>query len=219
MTKKIQIIVCDDHRLVREGIVRILNESPDLEVIAEAENGKQALEKCGLLNPDVLLLDLDMPVLNGLDAVPLLQKNHPDLKIGILTMHEEKRLIEKMIKQGVQGYLYKSNEADELIEGVQKIAAGKTFYTSAVTEKLVKSDTLFQNPNHEQTLQLAQLSEREKEILTLIAAGMSHTEIGDQLSISPRTVDTHRQNLMKKLEVKNLAGLIRFAITSGLTSS
>lgn len=217
MSELIQIIVADDHRLVREGIVRILNDHPDFQVIAEAENGKQALEKCRILQPDVLLLDLDMPVLNGLEAVPLLKKQIPTLKIGILTMHQEKLLIEKMIKLGVQGYLYKSSEPAELIEGVEKIATGKTFYTSAVTENLVKSDTLFKQASYEQTIQLAQLSDREKEILTLIAQGMSNTEIGNKLSISPRTVDSHRQNLMKKLEVKNLAGLIRFAITSGLT--
>lgn len=218
MNKPIQIIVADDHRLVREGIVRILNDHPGFEVIAEAENGKQALEKCEMFNPDVLLLDLDMPVLNGLDAVPLLKKQLPELKIGILTMHEEKLLIEKMIKLGVHGYLYKSSEPAELLEGVTKIAAGKTFYTSAVTENLVKSDTIFQNTSYDQTLLLAQLSDREKEILTLIAQGMSNTEIGNELSISHRTVDSHRQNLLKKLEVKNLAGLIRFALTSGLSN-
>lgn len=218
MNETIQIIVADDHRLVREGIVRILNDHPEFTVIAEAENGKQAIEKCEIFNPDVLLLDLDMPVLNGLDAVPLLKKQFPELRIGILTMHEEKLLIEKMIKLGVHGYLYKSSEPGELLEGVTKIAAGRTFYTSAVTENLVKSDTLFQNTSYDQTLLLAQLSDREKEILTLIAQGMSNTEIGEALSISHRTVDSHRQNLLKKLEVKNLAGLIRFAITSGLTS-
>ncbi|GAB5528127.1 MAG: response regulator transcription factor [Roseivirga sp.] len=218
MSEIIQIIVADDHRLVREGIVRILNDHSEFTVIAEAENGKQALEKCEMFSPDVLLLDLDMPVLNGLDAVPLLKKQFPALKIGILTMHEEKLLIEKMIKLGVHGYLYKSSEPAELLEGVSKIAAGKTFYTSAVTENLVKSDTLFKNTSHDQTLLLAQLSDREKEILTLIAQGMSNTEIGEELSISHRTVDSHRQNLLKKLEVKNLAGLIRFALTSGLTS-
>lgn len=218
MNEPIQIIVVDDHRLVREGIVRILNDHPEFTVISEAENGKQALEKCEIFNPDVLLLDLDMPVLNGLDAVPLLKKQFPALKIGILTMHEEKLLIEKMIKLGVHGYLYKSSDPAELLEGVSKLAAGKTFYTSAVTENLVKSDTIFQNTSHDQALLLAQLSDREKEILTLIARGMSNTEIGEKLSISHRTVDSHRQNLLRKLQVKNLAGLIRFALTSGLTS-
>jgi len=216
MSESVKIIVADDHHLVRSGIIKILNEYATFEVISEAENGQQAIEKCEILRPDVLLLDLDMPVLNGLETVPLIKKKMPELKVGILTMHKEKFLVEKLIKLGIEGYLYKSSEPEELIYGVKKIAEGKRFYTSEVTENLVTSHPVFKQTSKNQLMLLAQLSEREKEITRLIAEGFSNTEIGEKLFISSRTVDTHRANIMKKVEVKNLAGLIRFGIASGL---
>lgn len=216
MSEKVKIIIADDHHLVRSGIIKILNEHESFEVISEAENGKVAIEKCEILKPDVLLLDLDMPVLNGLEAVPIIKKKMPDLKVGILTMHKEKFLVEKLIKLGVEGYLYKSSEPEDLIYGVTKIADGKHFYTSEVTENLVTSQPIFKQASKDQLVLLAHLSDREKEITKLIAEGFSNTEIGEKLFISSRTVDTHRANIMKKVEVKNLAGLIRFAIASRL---
>lgn len=216
MSEKVRIVVADDHHLVRSGIIKILNEHPSFEVISEAGDGKEAIEKCEILQPDVLLLDLDMPVLNGLETVPIVKKKMPELKVGILTMHKEKFLVEKLIKMGVEGYLYKSSDPEDLIYGVSKIAEGKRFYTSEVTEKLVNSEPTFKQTSKDQMVLLAQLSDREKEILKLIAEGFSNTEIGEKLFISARTVDTHRANSMKKLEVKNLAGLIRFAIAAGL---
>lgn len=216
MSKIIKIAVADDHRMVREGIVKILAEEPSFEIVAEAGNGKEAIDKCKIHHPDVLLLDLDMPVMNGLDTATHLKKEMPEIKVGILTMHQEKMLIEKMIKLGVDGYLYKSGNPSDLIHGIKKIADGEKFYTSQVTENLVKSDTIFSNSSSENTVLLAQLSDREKEILKLIAQGKNHNEIGEELFISPRTVDSHRNNLLKKLEAKNLAGLIRFALTFGL---
>ena len=131
-------------------------------------------------------------------------------------MHKEKFLVEKLIKLGVEGYLYKSSEPEDLIYGVKKIADGKHFYTSEVTENLVTTQSVFKQASKDQIVLLAQLSDREKEITKLIAEGFSNTEIGEKLFISSRTVDTHRANIMKKVEVKNLAGLIRFAIASGL---
>lgn len=216
MNEKIKIVVADDHHLVRSGIIKILNEHDPFEVLSEAGDGKEAIEKCEILQPDVLLLDLDMPVLNGLDTVPIIKKKMPQLKVGILTMHKEKFLVEKLIKLGVEGYLYKSSDPEDLIYGVSQIANGKHFYTSEVTEKLVTSEPTFKQTSKDQLVLLARLSDREKEILKLIAEGFSNTEIGEKLFISARTVDTHRANIMKKVEVKNLAGLIRFAIASGL---
>lgn len=216
MSEKIKIVVADDHHLVRNGIIKILNEHDAFEIISEAADGKEAIEKCEILVPDVLLLDLDMPILNGLEAVPIIKKKMPELKVGILTMHKEKFLVEKLIKLGVDGYLCKSAEPEDLIYGVSKIAGGKKFYTAEVTENLVGSVTIFKQASKDQLVLLAQLSDREKEILKLIAEGNSNTEIGEKLFISTRTVDTHRANTMKKVEVKNLAGLIRFAIASGL---
>jgi DNA-binding NarL/FixJ family response regulator len=216
MSQPIRIVIADDHNLVRSGIVKLLNEHEKFTVLSEAENGKQAIEQCEIVKPDVLLLDLDMPVMNGLEAMPIVREKMPDIKIGILTMHKEKSLVEKLIKMGVNGYLYKSSEPEDLIYGVSQIAQGKSFYSSEVTENLVSSQAMFKSASQDQLVLLAQLSDREKEITSLIAEGMSNTEIGEKLFISARTVDTHRANIMKKLEIKNLAGLIRFAISSGL---
>lgn len=216
MKELISIIVADDHQLVRSGIVKILNENPEMEVIAEASNGKEALEKCAIFSPDILLLDLDMPILNGLEAVPELMTQNPGMKIGILTMHKEKSLVEKLINLGVAGYLYKSSHEEDLIYGIKKIADGKTFYASEVTESLVGKSRRFTSTDPSHMVMLAELSEREKEILILIAEGFSNKEIGEKLFISVRTVDTHRSNIMKKVGIKNMAGLVRFAISSGL---
>ena len=213
----LKIIVADDHHLVRTGIVKILEEHAPFEVISEVDNGKDAIEKCKILKPDILLLDLDMPILNGLEAVPRLKEQRPELKIGILTMHKEKYLVEKLMKMGVDGYLYKSSDPEDLIYGIQKIGSGKRYYDSEVTENVVLEKT-FSGPNKENALLLALLSEREKEILTMIAEGLSSSEIGEKLFISARTAETHRSNIMKKIQVKNIAGLIRFAIKSGLVS-
>lgn len=215
MNDLIKIIVADDHHLVRNGIVKILQDHENIEVIAEAVNGEEAIEKSRILKPDILLLDLDMPIMTGIDAVPVVRKELEEVKIGILTMHKEPSLVHKLMKLGVDGYLYKSSHPEDLIHGVMEIASGRRFYTSEVTENLVQSSK-FSQPGKEQLLLLALLSDREKEILKLIAEGMSNTEIGEKLFISVRTVDTHRSNMMKKLNVKNLAGLIRFAISSGL---
>ncbi|MDW3190715.1 MAG: response regulator transcription factor [Cytophagales bacterium] len=214
---KLKIIVADDHHLVRSGIVKILEEETSIEVISEVNNGKEAIDKCKILKPDILLLDLDMPIMNGLEAVPLLKESVPNLKIGILTMHKEKFLVEKLMKMGVDGYLYKSSDPQDLIYGVQKIAAGKRYYDSEVTENIVLEST-FSEPNKESALLLALLSDREKEILRMIAEGHSSAEIGEKLFISARTAETHRSNIIKKIQVKNVAGLIRFAIKSGLVS-
>ena len=213
----LKIIVADDHHLVRTGIVKILEEHAPFEVISEVDNGKDAIEKCKILKPDILLLDLDMPILNGLEAVPRLKEQSPELKIGILTMHKEKYLVEKLMKMGVDGYLYKSSDPEDLIYGIQKIGSGKRYYDSEVTENVVLEKT-FNGPNKENALLLALLSEREKEILKMIAEGQSSSEIGEKLFISARTAETHRSNIIKKIQVKNVAGLIRFAIKSGLVS-
>ncbi|MEL6670593.1 MAG: response regulator transcription factor [Bacteroidota bacterium] len=218
MSARIRILVADDHHLVREGVLLMLAQEDTFEVVGEAANGREAIRLCQMLQPDVLLLDLDMPEMNGLEAATQLRKDMPELRIGILTMHQEKILIEKMIQLGINGYLFKTSDAEELIEGIKKIASGKNFYTAQVTENLVKSNPIFRQASAEYTVLLSQLSPREREILILIAEGKSSSAIGEQLHISPRTVETHRANLLRKLEVNNLAGLIRIAIKSGLVS-
>lgn len=213
----LKIIVADDHHLVRTGIVKILEEHAPFEVISDVDNGQDAIEKCKILKPDIILLDLDMPIMNGLEAVPILKEQSPGLKIGILTMHKEKFLVEKLLKMGVDGYLYKSSDPQDLIYGIEKIAEGKRYYDPEVTENVVL-EKAFSEPDKENALLLALLSEREKEILTMIAEGQSSSEIGEKLFISARTAETHRSNIIKKIQVKNVAGLIRFAIKSGLVS-
>ena len=216
MSDKISIFVIDDHRLFAEGLIRILSAESEFEVIGHASNGKEGVKKVGILKPDVALVDMDMPLMNGLQAVPLIQKDSPETKIAIVTMHREKPLIEKMMKLGVNGYFLKNGDSEDLVDGIKKIHAGKSYYGTEVTENLVFDSGIPREPDSQTVVSLSLLTSREQEILALVAQGQTNKEIGEELFISARTVDSHRQNLLKKLEVKNIAGLIRFAIKAGL---
>lgn len=212
----IRIVVADDHHVVREGLVRILNGDPELEVISEASNGKEAIFHAENLKPELLLIDLDMPVLDGMRAIPIIREKDPDLKIGVLSMHIEKQLVNQLMKMGINGYIYKGSDSKDLLFAVKAIGNGKAYFSPQITEELVGKKSIYSTPDKTIIPKLGQLTERERSILILVAQGKNHTEIGEELFISPRTVDTHRQNLMRKLEIKNLAGLVRFAIKSGL---
>lgn len=215
------ILIVDDHQLVQDGLKAIVSEINDLEVVATAQNGKQAIDLVYSLKPDLVLMDIDMPIMNGLEATRQIKSNKESTsKIIILTMHNEASLIKKVMDIGADGYLLKNADSEELISGLRSVLDGKAYFSSEVTQSLL-------NPNaannsafdvDSEAMHLSKLTEREIEILKLIAEGFSNKEIGEQLYISHRTVDTHRTNLMKKLDSHNIAGLIKFAIKSGLVS-
>ena len=211
MDQKIKILLADDHQLVRKGFRALLEELDYVEVVGEAANGQEVI---GLLRrgvkTDVVLLDYEMPVLNGLETLDQIKRDFFGVKVILLTMLNQRELIQSAVEKGVNGFLFKNASLDELSEAIRRVSKGEQYFSSEVTLTLLKTA---QNPDH--TL-LRQLTEREIEVLRLVAQGFSSTEIGAQLFISPRTVDTHRNNLIQKLGVNGIAGLVQFAIKNKL---
>lgn len=205
----INVLLTDDHQIIIDGLKSLLTNQEEINVVAEASNGREALRILSLIPVDVLLMDIDMPVMNGIDALKEIRRQNSKVKVIILSMHNEAGMIKSLIDLGANGYLLKSCSQDELIEAIKKVAAGQSYFSSDVTLALLK-------PAARLGPQTEILTERETEILRLIASGFSNKEIGDQLFISHRTVDTHRTNLMKKLDVNNIAGLISYAIKNGI---
>jgi DNA-binding NarL/FixJ family response regulator len=208
---KTNILLADDHQIIIDGLKSLLKNSEEINVSAEANNGREALRILGILTVDVVLMDIDMPVMNGIDALKEIRKHYRDVKVIILSMHNEAGMIKSLIGLGANGYLLKSCTQDELIGAITNVAAGHSYFSTDVTLALLNPATT-SNPDNKNEWP----TERETEILKLIAAGFSNKEIGDRLFISHRTVDTHRTNLMKKLDVNNIAGLISYAIKNGI---
>jgi len=205
---KINVLLTDDHQLIIDGLKSLLKDQEDINVSAEANNGREALRILGFLPVEVVLMDIDMPVMNGIETLKEVKKQYPDVKVIIISMHNEAGMIKSLIDLGANGYLLKSCTQDEVVDAIRKVAAGQASFSTDVTMALLKP------ANQEQKTEI--LTERETEILKLIAAGFSNKEVGDKLFISHRTVDTHRTNLMKKLSVNNIAGLISYAIKNGI---
>jgi two-component system, NarL family, nitrate/nitrite response regulator NarL len=208
----IRIIIADDHRIVLDGLKALFDDVPDMECIATAGDGKRALDLCQNMTPDIVLMDIDMPVMNGIEATRQLKKDNPTIKVITLTQHSEKGMIQRLMECGSDGYLLKNIDQEELVMAIRKVINGKKYFSSEVAASLLSSGPSLGGDGVEAA---AQMSARETEILKLVASGLSSKEIGEKLFISPRTVDTHRNNLMQKLDIHNIAGLIRFAFKNG----
>jgi DNA-binding NarL/FixJ family response regulator len=210
--KEIRLLIVDDHQIILDGLTSLLSDQEDIRVVETATNGREAIEILKILTVDVILMDIDMPVMNGIDAAAEIKKQPNTPKIIILSMHMESGMIRSLIETGVDGYLFKNSGKEETIKAIRDVDAGKKVFSSDVTLSLSKI-------NNKKVVagQLdVDLTNREIEILKLIAEGYSNKEIGEKLFISHRTVDTHRTNMMKKLDVNNIAGLISFAIRNKL---
>ncbi|MCC7319221.1 MAG: response regulator transcription factor [Bacteroidales bacterium] len=210
----IKIIITDDHQMVIDGLKSILDNSEGVKVIATANNGRELLRLLEILDTDVVLMDIDMPVMNGIETMQAIKNSNKSCKVIILTMHEERALVKKMTDSGAKGYLFKNSDKEELLLAIKRVHEGGVYFSSALTLNLLGAEKMEKGSTSEGNVAYM-LTDREIEILKLIASGLSNKEIGDQLFISHRTVDTHRTNLMKKLEINNIAGLIRFAIKNG----
>ncbi len=213
----IRIIIADDHKMVVDGLKSILETNFPFQVVSTAENGQDLLRILSLVEPDVVLMDIDMPVMNGMVAMQEIKRLYPNIPVIVLTMHEEATLIKKMMDLGAKGFLFKNSNKDELFSAIEIVSKGGIYHSSEIGENSSKAQQLSFEADKHSNLGFT-LTDREIEILQLIAAGLSNKEIGDKLYISHRTVDTHRTNLMKKIEVNNIAGLIRFAIKNGYIS-
>jgi len=219
MNKKYKILVADDHQILIDGIITMIEQESDFEIVAQARNGKEALDLTSYTQPDIVMMDLDMPIMNGIVAAKAIKNNYPNVKVIILSLHAEKSIINRMLQFGVDAYLIKNSDKTELMRALRTVAEGKRYFSSEVTLSLSKrsenTNTLV-NTSDDLQEKLSLLSERETEVLKLIAKGLTNKEIGEQIHLSFRTVDVHRANLMKKLEINKVTGLVRFALKTGL---
>ncbi|MBU1008555.1 MAG: response regulator transcription factor, partial [Bacteroidetes bacterium] len=206
--------ITDDHQLILDGLRSILEQQTDIKVISTANNGADLLRQLGFIKPDIVLMDIDMPIMNGIEATQQVKSTYPDIKIIMLTMHDEKAMVKKLTDIGACGFILKNSDKDELLQAIKRVHQGGKYFSSELTLNLISHGISPVMPGSVDDKK-AMLTEREIEILKLIAEGLSNKEIGDKLFISHRTVDTHRTNLMKKLDVSNIAGLIRYAIKNG----
>ena len=212
---KTKVLIADDHALVREGIAAFLKLCEDVEVIAEASNGIEAIEKTNKFRPDVVIMDINMPKLGGLEATIEIKKSHPDVKILVLTQYEDREYISRFLKAGVSGYLLKKAVGSDLITALRAVSRGELYLYSSIASEVVAG---FLNPGkkEEKEKPYEKLSDRERQVLKLIAEGYTHKEIADMLNISAKTVIAHQTNLCEKLDIHNRAGLIKFAIQKGI---
>lgn len=213
MTEQITVLIVDDHTIVRSGVRLLLEAETDIQVVGEALNGRQALELAASLLPDVVLMDISMPEMDGLEATRQLKKLLPQINVLVLTMHRSDDYFFEMLKAGASGYILKGAKTSELIEAVHIVHRGEVFLYPSMTQKLVRG--YLQLADWDSDGELA-LSPREKEIFRLLAEGYSNKEIAEKLVISPSTVHTHRGNVMEKLGLGNRRELIQYARKHGL---
>ena len=211
MTTK--VLIADDHQLFREGLVNLLSSAPDIEVIAEAEDGRDATEKTKKFKPDVLLIDIGMPHMNGIEATRVLKKDMPELKIIAVSMHSDRQFVKGILEAGADGYLLKNCTYRQLIDAIQSVKSGKKYLSDDITEMIIKG---YLDPAETEMESYTELSEREMEILKLYAEGKSTREISEKLFISVKTVGTHKQHILEKLGLKNNADMVKYAIKEGL---
>lgn len=213
--KKIKIFVCDDHNLVRQGIVALLNKETDFEVIGEASDGFEAVRLAKKLNPDIVIMDLSMPNLNGLEATHQIKRDASHVKVLILTQHENEEYVMQIIKVGASGYVLKTSVSDDLIKAIKEIQKGEKFFSPSIS-RMILDDYIKRTKGLKTESKSPELTHREKEVLQLIAEGRTNHEVAEKLFISVRTVEFHRANIMHKLQIKDLANLIKYAIQKGI---
>jgi two-component system, NarL family, response regulator NreC len=213
----LKILLADDHVLVRQGLRKILEEQPDWEVVAEASDGREAVRQALALEPDVVVLDIGMPLLNGIEATRQIARRFPHINILILSMHAQEAYITQAMKAGARGYLLKDSADTDLIRAVAAVASGKSFF-SPVVAKVMLDDYVRHMTDKGIVDRFETLSEREREIFQLIAEAYSNKEIAEMLSVSPATVETHRAHILQKLDVHNTAELVLYAVRRGTVS-
>jgi DNA-binding NarL/FixJ family response regulator len=215
-----RILVADDHEVVRKGLRSLLEHEPGLDVVGEACNGREAVEKAAATRPDVVVLDIGMPELNGLEATRQIIKSSPRTEVLILTVYETEEVIREVLRAGARGYVLKSDAGRLLLTAIETVAAHKAFFTSRVSE-LVLAGFLSGDPPRaeEMVASAAPLTPREREVLHLLAEGKTNKEVAAALGIGLKTVETHRMNLMAKLGLHSVVDLVRYAIRNGIVAA
>ena len=210
---KLRVFVADDHAVLRDGLKALVNAQPDMEIVGEADNGRTTHEQAKELIPDVLLMDISMPGLNGVQATELIKADCPGIKILALTAYKDRSYLNQLLKIGASGYVLKLSAADELIDAIRAVAAGGIYLdpqmADRITEEYVRSQFL------KGEVKQRELTPREEEVLRLIAQGYSNKEISNELKIAVKTVESHKANIMQKLELKNRTEIVRYAVRQG----
>jgi two-component system response regulator NreC len=213
VSRQIKVLVCDDHALFREGVKTILSRADDIEVVGEAADGIQAVELAGKLHPDVILMDVSMPLLRGPDAIRRIKKRWPEVKILMLTIYDDEDLVARCMEAGACGYLVKDAPPSQVVYAIQVAARDQQYLSPKVTKPVVRH---FVRSQEKFKTRYDMLSEREREVLVLLAEGGSLKQIAGHLKLSVKTVDAHKCSLMRKLDVHDRTGLIRYAIRTKL---
>jgi two-component system response regulator NreC len=217
-TDKIRVLLADDHTLLRSGIVTLLQSSKDIQIVGEAGDGDEAIRKAGELHPDVVVIDLSMPKISGIEATKILKRKFPEMRVLVLTMHENEEYVFQILKSGASGYVLKSAGKEELSAAIKAAAKGEKFFSPRISQLMADGYVRrIEQESGESERANVPLTRREREILALVAKGLTNQQIADQLYISPRTVDTHRTNMMQKLDIHDVANLVRYAIEHGIT--
>lgn len=214
MKKAIKLAVVDDHHLFRKGLVSLIDEFEELSVVLEASDGKDLLEKLKAKKPDVVLLDVEMPVMDGIETTELLRQKYPEIKILILTMHNEEEIILHLIEKGAHGFLLKDNPIETVVDAIYAVIENGYFFNDRVSKVMVKG--LLRNDKIKPSFSKVQLSKREIDVIRLICKENTNKEIAEKLFISVRTVDGHREKILQKTKAKNAVGIVMYAIKNNL---
>jgi DNA-binding NarL/FixJ family response regulator len=209
----ISIVIADDHGIVREGLRRLLEAEPDLRVCGEAADGREVLRQIASSKPDVVVLDITMPKLGGLETLDQIRSEHKQTKVVLLSVHSDPPFIQSAVSLGADGYVLKNGPASEIVTAIREVMNGGSYFSPAVTKEIVQQ---LRAPKSESEDPFSLLSGREREVLHLIADGLSAKEVAVELSISTKTVEAHRTSLMRKLNVRKATELVRYALRHGL---
>lgn len=209
-----KILLADDHKIVRDGIKALIEDEKNFNVVAEAENGLEAIELCKNFDIDIAIIDMNMPKMNGIELIVQLRKEYKNMKLLVLSMVNQHDIIKKSVESGVNGYLLKSSSSEELLTALQTIIDGGHYFCEESTKTIMEG---LAGINPRKYTAIEEITEREREVLTLICKELTNAEIAERLNISVRTVDSHRRNLLQKIGAKNTAGLVKFAIKTGLS--
>ena len=215
--QKMKVLVVDDHTIVRDGICALLGLAGDIEVVGEASNGIEALELVRKLSPDIVLMDIAMPGMDGLQATQQIHNEYPGVKVLALTQYNDKEYVFPVLEAGAHGFISKASASSELSTGIRCVYRGDSFLSPSITKILVE-DFREGGPNKKKTDPYNDLTKREKEILKLLAEGYTTQKIADMLTISPKTVEGHKTSLMAKLDIHNRAELVKYALRKGVIS-
>jgi DNA-binding NarL/FixJ family response regulator len=210
---RLSILIVDDHAVVRRGVRALLESQPGWEVSAEASNGREAVDLAKRLQPDIVVMDLSLPELNGLDATRQILKESPRSEVLVLTMHHSEELARNVLQAGARGYVLKSDADDSLVTAVRNLSRHRPFLSSAVTEFVLDD---YVRRTDDAAITVAAVTPREREIIQLLAEGRSNKEVASALSVSVKTIEAHRANVMRKLRLRSVSDLVRYAIRNGI---